>query len=1676
MLKLLIPFYRYIILVITMFTLFLSSTAQTPGLIIRDGSGRVPPGAVSSVLDPNGNGWSSITTSGFNGGDIGAAYSEIAYKPIPPIFPEPTGDLRRGPTGFFSEIVKADPGGTGFYLFFDVGPDNTANTADDKILVRLRISGLMSGSKGYSALFDTDGKFFGTGTNADPTYQAQTTGTNGNPGFEYEMVYETNFRIALYDVNNSCNPLPPQLIWSIDLSNLANSGYAQTSVAITRDGGDADYFYDFWIPRTAFTGSAGPISPTTPLRVQTTTVMSPQGAICGPVSDLYGDDGLFGTSSSQYIAIIQGQPPFTLNDMTAAGSGVGAVCTAPPAITAPISITATSISGTWTKASFSSLTTATITVYKNGVSIGTTAATSGATWTLTGITVTNNDLLTAKAQAAGESMCLTSNSILIQNCTAANTTVCPTVTCFTDKGVEGTGIVGATLRIYRVLSTGITVDFTLVIPAGGNWGWEASGSTGNTTNVCNTGAKDLLDGTYYITQQAPGQCESACLTPYCVGFIATATPVITTDPVFSGGSTIAGTAVAGSTVRLYVNNILKATATATGGNFSFPIIGYYAQVGDVFTVTAQNTGGCVSANASKTVQCFVSNPIINTTEAGVLVAATQITGKSSEPVGTTVTVYNGATNVVIGTTTVVAGGNWTLSSPTSVAGTTYYARHTGTACGTSGASAIISTLTGTPAARCGTITGPVNENATAASGTLTGSVANTLVTLYIDGTPIGTFTTSNSSWGPIALNTTYLNKIYPGGVFSIGIAEPTRAEVICATTLTVICVPPATPVLSNPSGTAGTTPGTLTYTITNSQTGILYVLADDRTGTFPTQTIGNDRGVSAFGNGGSLILTTNVLPEPGDYRFRISAVKLTGRGCTQIATSNLVNPYNSTLALNDENSTWQDVNVSGGVLFNDFDAENNTQTFGNFLAQGATPGLPISTGATLGGVNKTGTPVANAGTITFAADGSYTFDPDPAFTGTVTIPYRLCDNGNLLKCDTAFLTITVDPLPNTGLNSVIANNDENISYGAAVGGSLFANDRDPQSDAFTVTSFTGGTVGTAGTIAGVDQNGNVVANAGSLIINANGTYTFTPTPGFVGSISVPYIITDANGATSTAILQVDVLSDPNGALNDPPMGGDDFGYTTINKPVTGNFISNDTDPNSNPISYLGVTINPAGPATAIGGPVGTAQGGTVQFYANGTYLYTPPAGYVGPDRLPYTICDVTVVAPQPLCADAGIHLLVGPGINIAGRVWDDANGNVAINGGENATNAGNTLYVNLVDNLGNVVATTPVAANGTYSLANVNPGVNYSLQLTINQGTVGNPAPVVALPPGWTNTGESRNGTIDGGTTGVIDTRNFGFNNTVNFDFGIERLPNTDNHTTNIPQSIVGTTVTLNGGANPPVLSGNDPEDCSGGCSLASKAVIIDAVPANSQLHYNGVLVTTGQQINNFNPSLLQIKMTAATIGSTSTSFQYSYVDLAGKKDPTPAIYTVTWLFPLPITLSSFSGIANKCDAVLQWKTSQEINADKFVVEQSSNGLNFTAIAEIKSANSSTGKSYQTSVSQPTGIMYYRLKLLDKDGKFSYSPIVTVRTSCTSTDYMTVYPNPVSTNLTVSFHTAYKGVANLQIVNAIGQQLATQKIKITAAANTFNLDMSNYSPGMYMLYLADDKGEKIGAVQKVIKN
>ncbi len=786
-----------------------------------------------------------------------------------------------------------------------------------------------------------------------------------------------------------------------------------------------------------------------------------------------------------------------------------------------------------------------------------------------------------------------------------------------------------------------------------------------------------------------------------------------------------------------------------------------------------------------------------------------------------------------------------------------------------------------------------------------------------------------------------------------------------------------------------------------------------------------------------------------------------------------------TYTVNDENSTWKDVNVSGVVMINDFDQEGSTQTFGSFLNQ--LTKTAIASGASVNGTDKTGASFANAGSLTFDAAGNYTFNPSPTFTGTVTIPYKICDNGSPSACDTAYLSITVDQLP-AAVNTVIANNDEDISYGSAITNNLLANDRDPKNYAFTVTLFSYDTNGDGtpditsipGTaiVAGVDMFGMPVANAGTLAVNAGGTYTFTPVAGFVGSVDASYVISNTSGAVSNTNLHIDVVADINGTQNDPPFAGDDFGYTTVDQPLKGSFISNDRDPNNDTLSLSGTAITNSVMGNAIGTPVATTQGGTVQFYSNGTYTYTPPVGYMGPDLVTYTICDVTSTLPKPLCATAILHFLIAPGINISGKVWVDANGNVTDQGtSEPETNAGGTLYVNLVDALGYVAAVVPVANDGTYSFINASPGVSYSLLLSTTKGIPGSPAPPAALPDGWVNTGETRNDTIDFGSPGIIDNRPYGFANAVNFDFGIEQLPSSVPFYVNIKAPVAGQFITLNGGTNPPVLSGKDAEDCGFGCSLETRSVTVDAPPLNANLYYNGILVTAGQVISNFDPSLLKIEFTAVTVGSMYTEFYYSFVDAAGKKDPVTAVYSLNWLSILPATGLNVTANRTGNNVALNWKTISEINSDYFEIERSTDGRNYTKIGtSIKAAGTSNIEKFYQSTDDTrdiqTPLVYYRIKLTDVGGKIAYSNVGVVKLPENGA-IIRVTPNPFISEITVNASVEQNSSLGIRMMDMSGRTISNSTQKITKEIPTIIIrNLNGLTRGIYLVEVTDIQSGK----------
>lgn len=163
---------------------------------------------------------------------------------------------------------------------------------------------------------------------------------------------------------------------------------------------------------------------------------------------------------------------------------------------------------------------------------------------------------------------------------------------------------------------------------------------------------------------------------------------------------------------------------------------------------------------------------------------------------------------------------------------------------------------------------------------------------------------------------------------------------------------------------------------------------------------------------------------------------------------------------------------------------------------------------------------------------------------------------------------------------------------------------------------------------------------------------------------------------------------------------------------------------------------------------------------------------------------------------------------------------------------------------------------------------------------------------------------------------------------------------------------------------------------------------------------------------------------------------------------------PLPVKLTEFA--ANKQNSLvkLTWATSQEINTKEFVVERSTDGINFTVLAFVSArGNSSVNSFYGAIDAQPNaGNNFYRLKTVDFDGKSEYSKIVKINFSKAFT--VSLSPNPASDFVTVTLANSREPLM-LQIVDMGGKI-----VRSTVLTNTVNpVSLSGLSKGLYLVKL-----------------
>ncbi|MEF3307013.1 Ig-like domain-containing protein [Paenibacillus sp. GYB003] len=326
-------------------------------------------------------------------------------------------------------------------------------------------------------------------------------------------------------------------------------------------------------------------------------------------------------------------------------------------------------------------------------------------------------------------------------------------------------------------------------------------------------------------------------------------------------------------------------------------------------------------------------------------------------------------------------------------------------------------------------------------------------------------------------------------------------------------------------------------------------------------------GVGADQTQGGRIPNTDELPGGTTVQFQVKVVP--GTGTTNVANKAAVQYDNlltglkevresgvvesgvnvPPIAPNFEESTWNTESVTGSVY--GADPNGDPLTF----AKGSDP---------------------QYGMVTVNPDGTWTYVPNPGYTGTDSFTVTVSDG----KGGTTTSTVTVQVTEPPNEPPTAPNYNVTTQQDASVTGSVYGTDPDT-GDKLTYM---------------IESN----PEYGTVVLNPDGSWTYVPNPGYVGPDLFTVTVSDGKGGVTTSTIKVQVTDKPNEAPTVP-----NYSATTPNHmPVTGSVYG--TDPNGDLLTY-----------TKGSDP----QHGKVTVNPDGTWSYVPNPGYVGTDSFTVTVSD-----------------------------------------------------------------------------------------------------------------------------------------------------------------------------------------------------------------------------------------------------------------------------------------------------------------------------------------------------------------------------------------------------------------------------------------------------------------------
>lgn len=228
--------------------------------------------------------------------------------------------------------------------------------------------------------------------------------------------------------------------------------------------------------------------------------------------------------------------------------------------------------------------------------------------------------------------------------------------------------------------------------------------------------------------------------------------------------------------------------------------------------------------------------------------------------------------------------------------------------------------------------------------------------------------------------------------------------------------------------------------------------------------------------------------------------------------------------------------------------------------------------------------------------------------------------------------------------------------------------------------------------------------------------------------------------------------------------------------------------------------------------------------------------------------------------------------------------------------------------------------------------------------------------------------------------------------------------------------------------------------------------------------------VSNTNLSSYTVKVGMIISSNTTETRKYSMVTRG---------FVYPQMTTLPVKMESFTATLNntvkKVD--LKWVTATEENVSHFVVEKSFDGVNYSDAGLVFAfGNTTTNKSYTLKDDVSTvqsGVIYYRIRTVDNDGKFEFSSVRVIRISKQAENAINIvtYPNPASTQLNITLPSGWQNKkVMIELFNANGQ--VAKRIENFSSSQTETINIGNLQPGFYIVRAICDGAT---AQQKIIK-